>query len=237
MEHANLTALLNQYGILLVSIDTWFSSVMARYPDLIRCGRGCSGCCRGLFDITLADALLLQRGLADLTELPRSAVLVRAPARLVELQRQWPDLEPPYILNLRPEQEWELLMPDDDETPCPLLDDDGTCLLYDCRPMTCRLHGLPLIDISGEVMHDEWCTDNFPSDNPLRLDGIAAPFTELFRNEVRLGCQISRELLGEPIAELDTLIPLALLTDFGQFDWQTWWREHFAAYRTAREAE
>jgi Fe-S-cluster containining protein len=217
------TSFLSKYADLLSEIDRWFSRCQANQSAHIRCASGCSGCCRGLFDITLLDAALLSEGFCLLPEEIRHRVLLKSQRKLQHLQGIWPDLAPPYFLNHHPEDEWELLMPDDDETPCVLLDDDGRCLVYDHRPMTCRLHGLPLIDISGEVMHDEWCTDNFSDSDPLTLPGLAAPFTEIFRREVALGRDFTQHCLGEVVHELDTFIPLALLVNYHDFDWPSWW--------------
>lgn len=214
---------LKAYEQLLQHIDAWFAAACDRFPEHIQCGSGCPGCCRGLFDITILDGALLQHGFKQLPVNIRTEVLQKAQLKLEQLQLTWPELAPPYILNLRPEEEWEELMPDDDETPCPLLDRDGRCLVYPYRPMTCRLHGLPLLDLSGEVMHDEWCTENFVSIDPLQAMELRAPFDEIFKEEVTLGRRFTEELLGETVYEMDTFITLALLTDFIRFAWYDWW--------------
>jgi len=223
-----------KYRTLLREIDTWFSTASAGFPEHIRCASGCSGCCRGLFDITLLDAALLDQGFSLLPYHSREDILRKAHARLLQLREIWPDLTPPFILNHRPEAEWTELMPEGDETPCVLLDDDGRCLVYNHRPMTCRLHGLPLVDVfSGEVLHDEWCTENFTACDPLQLPELAAPFDRIFRDEVKLGREFTRELLGEVVYELDTFIPLALLLDNDAFDWRRWWEKKRCAILAA----
>jgi len=208
------SGLVEQYRLLLRQVDAWFAGAVQSHPEQIRCGKGCSGCCRALFDITLLDALHLQQGFARLPLKVRQTVLAEAERRVAELRRQWPEYAHPYLLNHRSEEEWQELMPEDDETPCVLLDNSGRCLIYEHRPMTCRLHGLPLIDISGEVMHDEWCTDNFTAVDPLLLAGLQGEFDRFFREEVRLDRELSLLLYGKVIYELDTLIPAALLIDF-----------------------
>jgi len=202
------------YAALLRQIDAWFAGAARSYPEQIRCGKGCSGCCRALFDITLLDALYLQQGFRKLSLPVREKLLAEAERRVVEIRRQWPEYAHPYLLNHRSEEEWQELMPEDDETPCLLLDSEGHCLVYEHRPMTCRLHGLPLIDISGEVMHDEWCTENFTATDPLTLAGLQGKFDRFFREEVRLDRELSLQLFGRVMYELDTLIPAALLIDF-----------------------
>jgi Fe-S-cluster containining protein len=216
--------ILAKYAELLSSVDQWFNSCVSYARSEIVCKSGCSECCRALFDITLLDAFYLKSGFNRLDPKIKAAVLVKARERLVSLQRLWPDFEAPYMLNYRPEKEWEILMPDDDETPCPLLGEDGTCLVFDFRPMTCRLHGLPLIDISGEVMHDEWCTLNFVHVNPLDLHELRWEFNALFREELQIFRVFTKQLLHKPFNELDVFIPTALLIDFESFDWRKWVR-------------
>lgn len=222
-----MQTILATYGELLAEVDRWFAGCMERHPAEIACTSGCSACCCSLFDITLLDAWHLKNGFDRLPPTTRRQVLAKVEARVAEIREQWPDFSEPYLLNLRPEEEWSRVMSDEDETPCPLLADDGTCLVYDVRPMTCRLHGLPLIDVSGEVLHDEWCTMNLTGcADPLTLPGLAGEFDRILRDEVRLGRLFSQQLLGEVVHELDTFIPTALLVDFAGFDWKGWWQVH-----------
>lgn len=215
-----MNEILNQYRGLLAETDQWFHRCLARSGDRIHCAAGCSDCCRGLFDITLLDAALLKEGVDQLDGATREMVLGRCRERLAGMQQLWPDFAHPYLLNYRPEEEWNLLMPDDDETPCPLLGPDGRCLVYGYRPMTCRLHGLPHVDLAGEVHHDEWCTLNFVGSDPLADHGIRGDFPRIFREEGRLFRRFTVELLGREFPELDTVIPAAVLIDFTRVDWR-----------------
>lgn len=209
-----MTEILSAYKKLLSEVDAWFSRCSQLYPDRIACTKGCSECCRSLFDITILDAALLQSAIERLPEAVRSNVRSRAEERLQQIRAIWPEFDQPFTLNHRPEDDWKELMPEDDETPCVLLDEHGQCLLYAFRPMTCRLHGLPLIDVSGEVMHDEWCSKNFPGSDPLLLEGLRADFDRILRAEVALDRLFTKELLGRVVYECDTFIPTAILIDF-----------------------
>ena len=159
--------ILDRYGELLGEVDRWFDGCLARHPGLIVCGRGCSSCCRGLFDITLLDALYLKRGF-DLLPLPeQQAVREKSAARLASLETEFPEFRRPWTLNRLSEEIWNDMMPEDDGTPCPLLSDQGVCRVYAQRPMTCRLNGIPLIDVSGEGFSEEYCTLNFTGVDPV----------------------------------------------------------------------
>lgn len=208
-----MTPLLTRYRQLLEQVDGWFAACLNHFPGEIACTTGCSGCCRGLFEISLLDARLLQEGFQTLPASTRNTVLGKANRRRDELQRLWPEFHSPWILNHLPHTDW-LAMPEDDPTPCPLLGDDGTCLVYRWRPMTCRLHGLPHIDLSGEIFADDWCTLNFPDRNPCDLPELRLPFRRLFEAEFDLLGEFAAGICGRPLLELDTFIPTALLIDF-----------------------
>jgi Fe-S-cluster containining protein len=222
----SLEKLLHSYGILLSSVDDWFARCRASSGKDIACAQGCSACCRGLFDITLLDAFYLKQGFDLLPAGVKRPALLQAEKRLKELRSIWKDYAPPYILNYRPEEEWDALMPDDDRTPCPLLGNNGVCLVYENRPMTCRLHGIPLVDVSGEIFHDEWCTLNFPVEDPLVKKDLRWGFKECFQDELTIFQVFTEILLDRKIRELDTFIATALLVDYRSFDWKAWWREN-----------
>jgi hypothetical protein len=99
------------------------------------------------------------------------------------------------------------------------------------------LHGIPLIDLSGEIFHDEWCTLNFPKDDPLIVDGLRWRFRECFRDELSLFKVFTDSLFGQRVRELDTFIPAALLMDFRGFDWNDWWREQCGRITAAGSQE
>jgi len=214
--------IISSYGRLLAEVDTWFARCLATEPQAIACGAGCSECCRGLFDITLLDALFLKSGFDRLDPQVQAMVRAKALDRLQQLRHIWPDFQEPYILNYRPEEEWENLMPEDDEAPCLLVDNDGRCILYNFRPMTCRLNGIPLIDLSGEVFFEEWCTLNFIGRNPLGMKELRGEFQRIFADELLLFQQLTGSLCKQQLNELDTFIPTALLIDFAGFEWPTW---------------
>jgi Fe-S-cluster containining protein len=205
--------IVRQYQALLATVDDWFAGCKAAYDSQIRCAAGCSACCRGLFDITLLDAFLLQTGVARLPAWRQAAIRAKAEDRLSQLRADWSGLDHPYLLNHLPDELWTE-MPEDDETPCPLLGEDGACLVYAHRPMICRTHGLPNLDIGGESFSDLCCTLNFPGAGPLYPGGLRWPFRRAFEKELALCGAFTRHLLGVSLREADTFIPLALLIDF-----------------------
>jgi Fe-S-cluster containining protein len=208
-----MNKLLLRYGELLHEVDTWFQECSRHYPSKIACHSGCSSCCRGLFDITLLDALYLKQGMDTLARPLRKRISRKADKRLEHISLQYSIFVEPWILNTIPEAEWDPLMPEEDETPCLLLDSAGRCLVYDHRPMTCRLNGIPLIDVSGEQLFDEWCSLNFTTGNPLLLDKLRYRFSELFAQELLLFQELTNRLVGTTLNEIDLFIPAAIVLD------------------------
>jgi Fe-S-cluster containining protein len=212
-----VTDLLVRYRELLAEVDTWFSYCSLVAGDQISCKRGCSACCRGLFDITLLDACLLQDGFKRLSPSKKRSVRISARQKISEIRHHWSDFSDPWLMNSYPEEEWDLVMPEEDEAPCALLGKNGLCLVYDSRPMTCRLNGIPMVDTSGEVLFDEWCSLNFTSVDPLLIKELQFHFNDIFTQEQLLFREFTSLLLGTPFNELDTLIPAAVLIDFDHF--------------------
>jgi len=211
---SNLQVLLNAYRDLLGEIDAWFAScLLAALPGMLACRQGCSACCRGLFDITLLEAFLLREGFAQLPAHVKAEVLDRCRSCLSELQQRWPQLVNPYLLNDLPDDGWTA-MPEEDETPCPLLGADGLCLVYPFRPMTCRLHGLPNLDLTGEDFSADLCTLHAGDPHTLPDAVLRWPFREAFSREIALLRAFTLQLTGTPTSEADTFIPLALLADY-----------------------
>lgn len=211
---ANLQTLLAAYRDLLGEIDVWYDGCLqAAPPGVLACRQGCSACCRGLFDITLLDAFLLRQGFAQLPAHVKAEVLDRCRPRLSELQQLWPQLANPYLLDDLPDDSWTD-MPEGDETPCPLLGADDLCLVYPFRPMTCRLHGLPNLDRSGEDFSTDLCTLHPGDPRALPEAVMRWPFRDTFSREIALLRAFTLQLTGTPTSEADTFIPLALLADY-----------------------
>jgi Fe-S-cluster containining protein len=210
--------ILKQYRELLGEVDLWFATCLTSGGSGLNCRGGCSACCRGLFDITLLDAWLLKDAFAGLAAEVQAQVISRCQLRLAELGGRWPALRAPYFLNGLPEEEWTA-MPEEDQMPCPLLDAKGYCMVYPARPLTCRLHGLPNVDLSGEDFDGTVCTLHTFPPTSLPEQILRWRFREVFSHEVVLFRTFTKELTGSSWHELDTFIPLALLADYAAVDW------------------
>lgn len=138
-----------EYEKLAAESDLIFRRVAETHPDEVRCVKGCTDCCYAVFDLTLVEALYLNHRFNQTFEgEERSKILERADqadraAYKVKRQAFKASEEG------KPSRE---IMEEVGKTRirCPLLGDDDLCVLYEHRPITCRLYGLPLA-IGGEA--------------------------------------------------------------------------------------
>jgi Fe-S-cluster containining protein len=142
------------YQALLERIDRWFEATAEQHPGVIPCRSGCSACCHGPFDISVADALLLREGLALLPAADRALARERAAELLELMQEMEPGWEAPFDVRTLGEARFDALTDALAAEPCPLLDDAGRCQVYAHRPLVCRLVGLPMVTAEGNVLEN-----------------------------------------------------------------------------------
>ena len=142
------------YQTLLQRIDRWFETTAERNPGVIPCRSGCTACCHGPFDISVADVLLLQEGLALLVPPERAAARDRAEAVLELMQEIEPGWHAPFDVRSLGEDRFDALTDALAAEPCPLLDGAGRCQVYAHRPLVCRLIGLPIVTADGDVLEN-----------------------------------------------------------------------------------
>ena len=128
-------------------VDAALADTTRRSKGGLVCRKGCTPCCMGVFAINQLDAARLRRGLAELAVRdPERAAAVRLRARdsVARLSRDFPG-DPATGLLGKTNAQRRRFEDFANEEPCPALDlDEGTCDLYDSRPMTCRTFGPPV---------------------------------------------------------------------------------------------
>lgn len=160
---------MDDYKTLLSKVDAWYRSVKERHPDQVPCAKGCRDCCIGLFDVSLADRDLLREGLAAADPEVRKDISARAAALTARLRELAPDLDD--TLDGWSAEDIDDLCDEAGEVECPVLGREGECRLYAHRPLTCRMSGVPVVDLSGNPVFPEGCAKCTlkPADAP-RLD-------------------------------------------------------------------
>jgi Fe-S-cluster containining protein len=193
---------MENYRQLLSWVDRWYRSVRRRHADQVTCTVGCRTCCIGLFDITLADRDLLRAGLARANPAVRKDIQRRADRLMRRVRSRYPKVRNTLagLGEARIDELCDWLR----RVECPALGSENQCRLYEFRPLTCRLHGVPVIGYDGFPLHEEGCGKCLLK----KSDCPHFDVERLVRSEVRLLKQGYGSRWSTPL-----LIPQALATD------------------------
>ena len=148
----DLSPIFAQYEKLRGLVDQAFAQVASRHADCMSCHKGCSDCCHALFDLSLVEAMYINRAFQQKFGYgpQRSAILDRANA----IDRQLARVKKNLYRDYKESRDTETVLHEAAELrmPCPLLGSDNKCILYEARPITCRAYGVPTsIAGSGHV--------------------------------------------------------------------------------------
>ena len=124
--------------------SNWFTRARAALRGAIPCGRGCSRCCIGPFAITVLDARMLRQGLGALTPSVRENIEAKAMDQVTAMESAFARLGRSPSLDDWSDAEQDAVASRFADAPCPALDTDGSCRVYEVRPVTCRTMGIPL---------------------------------------------------------------------------------------------
>ena len=199
------------YRELLERLDRWFAEARARNPGVVPCGAGCSACCHGPFDISVADAELLVHAVRALPDAECRDVQARATALLARIAAHLPGWRPPHAIADVGDAAFDAMGNALAAEPCPLLGPDGACRIYADRPFVCRLIGLGMVTPAGRII-ENMCPiqDQFPVYRALPqmyfdLEGLEVDELEAMQ-------AAARRLLGTPAAvDYETTIAAAIV--------------------------
>ncbi len=206
----NLEVHFDRYKAIVAQVDTVFKRVQEEHKACVNCKVGCSDCCHALFDLTLIEALYIKNQFDKVfKEDARALILERADVAdraIYRLKRQaYKDHE-----DGKPENEILEAMAAV-RVRCPLLNADDKCDLYEDRPITCRLYGVPTV--IGDKAHT--CgLSGFEQGKPyptVKLDAIQRKLYEISSDLAReIGSRYPK------LAELLVPVSMALLTEYTQ---------------------
>ena len=200
------------YRHLLTRLDAWFDAARRDAGAIVPCREGCTACCHGPFDISVADAELIGEALDRMPAADRERVTARAQALLARMRALEPTWSSPYAVDALGEDRFDRLTDALAAEPCPLLDEAGRCAIYADRPLVCRMIGLGMRTPAGRTI-DNACPiqERFP--------GYASLPPAMFEleafEEVELVClrQAAARRFGDPERwEFETTIAGAILT-------------------------
>ena len=145
---SSLDPIFARYELLCVEADRLFEQVRRLHPDCVTCALRCSDCCHAVFDLPLVEALYLNQKFRQTIAFgPRHSAIIDAAGDADRLAaRKKRDL---YKTSKKGNARQVMEDASHIRIRCPLLDAEDRCQLYEYRPVTCRLYGVP-VAIAGE---------------------------------------------------------------------------------------
>jgi Fe-S-cluster containining protein len=117
---------------LAAEADDLFGRIAGEHPDLVRCKPGCDDCCRAVFLVSAVEGFVIARAVKGLARRERRMIERQAAKAAVKYEV----LFGPGAGRVDPEALSR------ERIDCPLLI-DGRCAVYEHRPITCRVYGVP----------------------------------------------------------------------------------------------
>jgi Fe-S-cluster containining protein len=131
-----------KYEAVVSMVDQVFDRVKKEYPKEVFCREKCSDCCYAIFDLTLIEALYLNHKFNEKFSGTEKADLIaiadKTDRALVKMKRD------AYKKVKDGADQLEIVgRMSQERVRCPLLGDNNLCLMYENRPITCRVYGIP----------------------------------------------------------------------------------------------
>ena len=199
-----------KYEALVQMVDAVFDRVKKEFPKEVFCREKCSDCCYAIFDLTLIEALYLKdkflkkfmgKEKNDLFEIAGKTDRV-----LTKMKRN------AYKEVKNGADELEILgKMSQERVRCPLLGEDNLCVMYEYRPLTCRVYGIPT---STDGVSHICGRTNFIQGEPYPTLNMDKIYTQL----QLLSAQLVKDINSEKIKMHEMLIPvsMAMVTDFNE---------------------
>ncbi|NOX33360.1 MAG: YkgJ family cysteine cluster protein [Deltaproteobacteria bacterium] len=199
-----------KYEALVQMADAVFDRVKKEYPKEVFCREKCSDCCYAIFDLTLIEALYLNDKVLEKFSGKEKNNLIEISNKtdrvLVKMKRD------AYKEVKNGADQLEIVgKMSQERVRCPLLGEDNLCILYDHRPITCRVYGIPTS--TAGVSHICGRT-NFKQGRPYPTLNMDKIYTQL----QLLSARLIKDINSEKIKMHEILIPvsMAIVTDFNE---------------------
>jgi Fe-S-cluster containining protein len=199
-----------KYEALVHMMDGVFERVKKEYPKEVFCRKKCSDCCYAIFDLTLIEALYLNdKFLQAFSGKPKNDLIEIAGKTdrvLVKMKRA------AYREVKKGADELEIIAKMSKERiRCPLLGEDNLCVMYEHRPITCRVYGIPTSTAGTSHICGR---TNFKKGKPYPTINMDKIYGQL----QLLSAQLIQDINSEKIKMHEILIPvsMAMITEFTQ---------------------
>lgn len=132
-----------KYEALRQSVDGLFEQISDGFKKEVKCAGGCSDCCHAIFDLSLVEAMYINQKFVENFGVgpERSGILELAD----QADRQAYKFKRQIFKDSKEGRDSNELIAQAarQRIRCPLLGEDDHCRMYEFRPMTCRIYGVP----------------------------------------------------------------------------------------------
>ncbi len=199
-----------KYEELVAMANAVFERVKKEYPECVTCKLECCDCCYALFDLSLIEGLYINYHFNKKFKGKERHMLIEKANRA--------DREA-YRIKKKAYKDFKAGKKEDDiltdiaekRIRCPLLNEQNLCAMYEYRPITCRLYGIPTTiggsghtcGKSGFVKGKQYPTVNMDI---------------LQNNLYKISAEFVKEIKSRYVKMADMLVPLSttLLTDYNE---------------------
>ncbi|MDD9302380.1 MAG: YkgJ family cysteine cluster protein [Desulfobacter sp.] len=199
-----------KYEAVVNMVDQIFNKVKEEFPKEVFCREKCSDCCYAIFDLTLIEAIYLNHKFKETfsgkTKTDLLEIAFKTDRALVKMKRE------AYKKVKEGTDQLEIVgKMSQERIRCPLLGENNLCVLYDHRPITCRVYGIPTS--TAGVSHICGRT-NFSQGKAYPTLNMDKIYTQL----QLLSAELVKEINSEKIRMHEMLIPvsMAMVTDFNE---------------------
>ena len=199
-----------KYEALVFMVDGVFERVKKEYPKEVFCREKCSDCCYAIFDLTLIEALYLNdKFLKQFSGIEKNSLIEIADKTdrvLVKMKRN------AYREVKNGADQLEIVAKMSQERiRCPLLGKDELCVMYEHRPITCRVYGIPTSTAGSSHICGRTNFKQGESYPTLNMDKIYSQLQ-------LLSVQLIKDINSEQIKMHEMLIPvsMAMITQFNE---------------------
>ena len=207
----DFSKIFKKYEVMVDQVDKVFGTMREAHKDCVRCELHCSDCCYAVFDLTLIESLYINYHFnRSLNRKDRRPILKRAEKADRKFYQIKYKLQKMYLKEGKPPEDIFMELAKE-RVPCPLLNDEELCGLYDRRPITCRAYGIPTsiggkAHICGEAGFKQGVS--YPTVN---LDNINDRLLELSK-------EVSHEIGASRLNIHMSLVPVstALMTTYDE---------------------
>lgn len=199
-----------KYEALVQMVDQVFDRVKKEFPKEVFCREKCSDCCYAIFDLTLIEALYLNAKFKEKFTGNEKADLI---AVADKTDRALAKMKRDAFKKVKDgANELEIVgRMSQERVRCPLLGEDNLCQLYENRPITCRVYGIPTSTAGASHICGR---TNFVQGKPYPTLNMDKIYTQL----QLLSAELVRDIKSEKIRMHEMLIPvsMAMVSDFNE---------------------